>query len=159
MNLLMAGGIQYFMGLDYFTLGWFGWLYFLGFLLIFGYLGLRATDPDPWRTSAKLAGGTSVVALFCAMTSLPSFWSGIIVVIGYILIRKYIVRPYNHAFISSVIFLWILLLIFSLIPAAFGYAFSAFSLMVFYLLSEFDIRSERKRKERESASKGDKEKK
>ena len=143
----MAWGISYFMGIDVFQYGWFAVFYLLGFFILFSYLGFRATREKPWHDAAKLVGLTMVVGLFLAFTSIPSFWVGIIVVIVFTLIRRWMVKTEFHDYVSNFIALWILLLILSLIPIEYAYVYSAFMLIYFYWVSEMDIKTTKKEKE------------
>ena len=151
----MAWGLEYFVGLDIFSYGWFNWVFFIGFFLIFSYVGLRATEEKPWHAALKLVACTLVVALLLAFTSIPSFWSGIIIVIAYTLIRRHLFKPTLHSWITSFIALWFILIILALIPVAYTLVFSIFLLIYFYWVSEMDIKSLKKGKSKED----DKEKK
>lgn len=145
----MAGGIEFIMGFDFFTFDWFTWIFFTGFILVFAYIGYRATEDKAWDKALLTTGATMLVALFCALTSLPSFWSGIIVLLGFVVAKQRLTKPSWHVLISSFIFLWVLVAILAIIPGEFGYAFDAFLIIMFYLLSEFDIRAEKKKKDSE----------
>ncbi|MEI7961167.1 MAG: hypothetical protein WCI04_02425 [archaeon] len=151
----MAWGISYFMGIDVFQYGWFAVFYFMGFFLIFSYLGFRATQERPWNAAAKLVGLTMVAGLFLAFTSLPSLLVGTIVVIIFALIRRWMLKPDFHGFVSHFITLWILLALFALIPIAYAYVYSVFALIYFYWISEMDIKTAKKEKD----AKGEKPKK
>jgi hypothetical protein len=153
MILHMVGPVEYFMSLDFFTFGWFEWVYLMAFLFIFSYLGIRGFAKEPKEKALLITGGTMFVALLTAMTHLPAFWSGIIIVFAFVAAKQYVLKFNNHDLIFSFFVLWVLLLLWSVVPVEFGYAFSIFALFYIYLMSEFDLRNKKKNMEDEKPKK------
>ncbi|MCX6803619.1 MAG: hypothetical protein NTY48_03540 [Candidatus Diapherotrites archaeon] len=145
----MIWGIEYFMGLNIFVMGWVSVLVLSLFLFLFGYFGLRASEKEPAHKSLELTAYTMVVALFLAFTSIPSFCAGIVLVVAYTLISRYMFKQKIHKFSVSFVALWLLLFIFALLPDEWRIIMMVFSVIYFFISSEIDV----KRKKREEKTK------
>lgn len=144
----MSGVIEYFIGFDVFTAGgWFPWVYMIAFLVAFIWVNLRAWYSDAWERAVLITAGTMFISLLAAFTPMPRFWAGIWLIVGYIISSTLVNKPAPKKALSNTLSLTMLLLIFAFIPVPFGYIFSAFSLTMYYLLSEFDIRSQKRKAE------------
>ncbi len=139
----MGSGAEYFAGLDVFAYGWFSALFIFCFLLIFTYLGIRATEGKAWDKAVEVAAITMAGALLASFLNIPSIWIGVIVVFVFAWAQKSVLNQSFKTAAKNFIPLWIMLFIFSMVPDWLRLPFSAFSIVYFVVQSEIDVRQEK----------------
>jgi hypothetical protein len=139
----MGMGAEYFAGLDVFAMGWFSALFMFCFLLIFTYLGIRATEDKAWDKAVQIAALSMAGALLASFLNIPSIWVGVILVFVFILAQKSVLKQDMKTVAKNFLPLWIMLFIFSMVPDWLRLPFSGFSIVYFYVQSEIEVKREK----------------
>jgi len=136
----MGMGAEYFAGLDVFAYGWFSTLFIFCFLLVFTYLGIRATEDKAWDKSVQIAAFSMAGALLASFLNIPSLWVGVIVVFVFVIAQKVVLKLSLKKTAKDFVPLWTMLFIFSMVPDWLRLPFSVFSVIYFYVQSEIEIK-------------------
>lgn len=114
-NRYMPWGFEHFAHFDAFTIGLPTALILLVFIFLFPYFSLRGYIKKPSEKALQISGYTFLFALILAFTSIPSMWTGFLLVIIYALAQKYVLKTKLSNWIKNLLTLWIILSIFAIV--------------------------------------------